>query len=176
MSHTLNVSHAACDHVAFSDSFYYMLEMLIHVCIRLCSAVLAHPFTAIGQIILILLVALLTVLACRFPAHLKGACKCTIDMGLLSCICTDAICNVRPYIKDPASLFGPPVCFPFEEDKDAPHLLLNELDFLIPSICSGLGFHPLASETYTNEGQQNEVTLAHMLTVVSVKLFITWRS
>src|SRR5882762_9969123 len=92
-------------------------------------------------------------------------------MGLLSCICTDAVCNIGCYIKAPAPFFGPPYCFPFEESKYTPHLLLNELDFLIPTICTGLGFRPLASETYTNKDNQTEIILAHMLT--AIKLFVT---
>jgi hypothetical protein len=95
-------------------------------------------------------------------------------MGLLSHICADAVRNVRSYTKVPASLFCPPHCFPFKESKYVSHLLLNELDFLIPLICMGLGFHPLASETYTNGDQQNEIILAHMLTVI--ELFVTQRS
>ena len=89
-----------------------------------------------------------------------------IDRGLLSRICADAVCNVRSYFKDPASLFCPPERFPFEKSKHALHLLLNELDLFIPSICAGLGFHPFASETYTNEDQQNEIMLAHILTTI----------
>ena len=71
-------------------------------------------------------------------------------MGLLSRICADAIRNVRSYIKVPTSLFCPPHSFPFEESKYMPHFLSNELNFLMPSICVGLRFHPLASKTYTN--------------------------
>src|SRR5258708_1121781 len=97
-----------------------------------------------------------------------------IDRCLLSRIGMDAICNVRSYIKDPASLICPPHCFPFEKTQYTPHLLLNKLDFLIPLISVTLAFHPLPSETYTNEDQQNEITLAHILT--AIKLFISQRS
>src|SRR5258707_8019526 len=97
-----------------------------------------------------------------------------IDRRLLSHIGVDAICNVRSYIKDPAFLICPPHCFPFEKSQYMPHLLLNKLDFLIPLICTSLGFYPLTSETYTNEDQQNEITLAHILT--AIKLFISQRS
>src|SRR5216684_5719653 len=97
-----------------------------------------------------------------------------IDRHLLSRIGVDAICNVRSYIKDPASLVCPPHCFPFEKSQYMLHLLLNKSDFLIPSICVSLGFHPLTSETYTNEDQQNEIILAHILT--AIKLFISQRS
>src|ERR1700679_354847 len=158
-----------------------MLEMLILVCIKFCSTILVRVcciFAAISQIVLILPVALLVVLAlglkCRFPAHLEGVCQCTTDIGLLGRICADAVYNVRSYIKASTSLFCPPHCFPFEESKYAPHLLLDKLDFLIPSICAGLGFHPFASERYTNEDQQDEIISVHMLTVI--KLFFTQRS
>src|SRR5258708_26929949 len=97
-----------------------------------------------------------------------------IDRCLLSRIGMDAICNVRSYIKDPASLVCPPHCFPFEKSQYMPHLLLNKSDFLIPLICASLGFHPLTSETYTNEDQQNEITFALILT--AIKLFITQTS
>src|SRR5258708_36948783 len=97
-----------------------------------------------------------------------------VDSGLLSCICTDAICDVRSYIKVPGSLFCPPHCLPFEKSKYMPHLLLNEQDFLLPSIRAHLGFHPLALETYTNEDQQDETMLFHILT--AIKLFISERS
>ena len=86
-----------------------------------------------------------------------------IDRGLLSCICMNAVCNVRPHTKFPVSLFCPPCHFPFEESKYTLHLLLNKLNFLIPSICMGLGFHPLISETYTNKDQQNGKTLVHIV-------------
>ena len=92
---------------------------------------------------------------------------------MLNHICIDAVCNVRSYIKVPVSLFYSPHCFPFEECNHASHLLLNELDFLIPSLCMGPGFHPLASETYTSKAQQNNITLVYMLTVI--KLFGTQR-
>src|SRR5260370_2029495 len=97
-----------------------------------------------------------------------------IDRHLLSRIGVDAICNVRSYIKDLASLVCPPHCFPFEKSQYTPHLLLNKSDFLIPSISASLAFHPLTPETYTNEAQQNNITFAHILT--AIKLFISQRS
>jgi len=126
----------------------YILNKVIHICIKLSFTILllcfACIFIAICQIGLALHVVALA-LRCRFPVHLEGACKGMIDQGLLSCICTDAVCNIRSYIKVPASLFCPPCSFPFKESKYAPHLLLNKLNFLIPSVYTSLEFCPLAS-------------------------------